>query len=119
MITSCGEMCNDNRFELITRYKQKLIDGTNVETAKDEMVVLDNILFRFWQMGWLDKLEKYEEMATPYKNAIPEYEHSLRAEAVKEFAEQVKMAFYYEFDELIPSIIADKIDNIVKEMVGE
>ena len=29
------------------------------------------------------------------------------------------MAFYYEFDELIPSIMADKIDNLVKEMVGE
>lgn len=42
-----------------------------------------------------------------------------KAEAVKEFAEQVKMAFYYEFEELIPSIMADKIDNILKEMVGE
>ena len=41
------------------------------------------------------------------------------AYAIKEFAEQVKMAFYYEFDELIPSIMADKIDNLVKEMVGE
>ncbi len=40
-------------------------------------------------------------------------------EVVKEFAEQVKMAFYYEFDELIPSIMADKIDELVKEMVGE
>ena len=29
--------------------------------------------------------------------------------AVKEFAESVKMAFYYEFDELIPSTMADKI----------
>ena len=36
--------------------------------------------------------------------------------AVKEFAEIVKMAFYYEFDELIPSIMADKIDELVKEM---
>lgn len=42
-----------------------------------------------------------------------------RTEAIKEFAEQVKMAFYYEFDELIPSIMADRIDNLVKEMVGE
>ena len=41
------------------------------------------------------------------------------AEAVKEFAKQVKMAFYYEFDELIPSIMADKIDNLVNEMVGD
>ena len=42
-----------------------------------------------------------------------------RKQAVKEFAERVKMAFYYEFDELIPSIMADKIDEIVKEVCGE
>ena len=41
-----------------------------------------------------------------------------KTETIKEFAEQVKMAFYYEFDELIPSIMADKIDNLVKEMGG-
>lgn len=39
--------------------------------------------------------------------------------AVKEFAESVKMAFYYEFDELIPSTMADKIDGIVKEVLHE
>ena len=42
-----------------------------------------------------------------------------RKQAVKEFAERVKMAFYYEFDELIPSIMADKIDEIVKEVCRE
>lgn len=44
---------------------------------------------------------------------------SARKKAVKEFAEKVKMAFYYEFDEIIPSIMADKIDNLVKETVGD
>ena len=38
--------------------------------------------------------------------------------ALKEFAESVKMAFYYEFDELIPSTMADKIDELVKEVCG-
>ena len=42
-----------------------------------------------------------------------------RKQAVKEFAESVKMAFYYEFDELIPSIMADKIDELVEEVCGE
>ena len=42
-----------------------------------------------------------------------------RAEAIKEFAERVRMAFYYEFDELIPSIMSDKIDEIVKEMTED
>lgn len=40
-------------------------------------------------------------------------------EAVKEFAESVKMAIYYEFDELIPSRMADKIDELVKEVCGD
>ena len=39
----------------------------------------------------------------------------VRKQAVKEFAERVKRAFFYEFDEFIPSIMADKIDEIVKE----
>lgn len=47
-------------FELIKKYKQELIEYTNIESAPDEMAVLDNILFRFWQMGWLDKLERKE-----------------------------------------------------------
>ena len=53
-----GEICTDDRFELIQKYKEKLIQGTNIETAKEEMNVIDNILFRFWQMGWLEALEK-------------------------------------------------------------
>lgn len=42
-----------------------------------------------------------------------------RKQAVKEFAASVKLAFYYEFDELIPSIMADKIDALVKEVCGK
>ena len=50
-----GDTCGDNRFELIEKYKQKLLDATNIEDSPEEMAVIDNILFRFWQMGWLDK----------------------------------------------------------------
>lgn len=42
-----------------------------------------------------------------------------RKRAVRWFATSVKLAFYYEFDELIPSIMADKIDALVKEACGE
>ena len=38
-----------------------------------------------------------------------------KVQAVKEFAEKVKMAFFYEFDEIIPSIISDKIDELLKD----
>jgi hypothetical protein len=39
-------------------------------------------------------------------------------DTAEKFAERVKMAFYYEFDESIPSIMADKIDEIAKEITG-
>ena len=94
-----AEICGDNRFELIEKYKTKLIEATNIETAKDEMVVIDNILFRFWQMGWLDKLEA---------DVVPKSE-------VEKFAEEIKLEFYREFDEIIPSIMADKIDELKKK----
>lgn len=60
------EVCNDNRFELIEKYKQILMDCTNIETSPDEMKVIDNILFRFWQMGWLDLMEKQIPMKVKY-----------------------------------------------------
>ena len=50
-------ICGDNRLEIIQRAKEDLIKSTNIEMAKDEMAVLDSILFRAWQMGWLDKYE--------------------------------------------------------------
>lgn len=53
-----SDICTDNRFELIAKYKAKLIEATNIETSADEMAVIDNILFRVWQMGWLDRLEQ-------------------------------------------------------------
>ena len=48
-----GEICADNRFEIIAAYKKKLVEATNIQASPDEMAVIDNILFRFWQMGWL------------------------------------------------------------------
>lgn len=42
-----------------------------------------------------------------------------RTKSVKEVAERIKTAFYCEFEELIPSIMADKIDEIVKEVLNE
>lgn len=61
------------------------------------------------QQAEIERLKKYNtEVAYKHYN-----------DGIKEFADRVKMAFYYEFDELIPSIMADTIDNLVKEMVGD
>ena len=57
------ECCGDNRFAIIERAKQDLIKSTNIETSPDEMSVLDNILFRCWQMGWLSKYDYEKDIA--------------------------------------------------------
>lgn len=56
-----GEKCTDNRFEIIRRAKDILINGTNIETSPDEMKVLDNILFRCWQMGLFENSPAIKE----------------------------------------------------------
>lgn len=53
-----SEICNDARFEMIARIKKVLILNTNIETRKEEMDVIDSILFRLWQMGWLEIIDK-------------------------------------------------------------
>lgn len=57
-----NEICDDDRFELIAKAKQKLLDDTNITSREDEIAVLDDILFRCWQMGWLDQLRDAEVM---------------------------------------------------------
>lgn len=52
-------MCIDERFELISKAKAELLEATNIESSPEEMAVIDNILFRFWQMGWLDRKRTY------------------------------------------------------------
>lgn len=56
-----GEACNDNREILVSKYFELLKEYTNIETSHEEMGVVRNILFRMWQLGWLDRLEKTEK----------------------------------------------------------
>lgn len=49
---------DDNRFEVIEKARERLLLETNIVTSADEMKVLDNFLFRCWQMGWLDKYDR-------------------------------------------------------------
>ena len=53
-----GDICGDNRFIIIERAKEDILQSTNIESSKDEMKVLDDFLFRCWQMGWLNKYDK-------------------------------------------------------------
>ena len=51
------EICGDNRFEIIQKAKEDMIKSTNIESRPDDMAALDSIIYRAWQMGWLDKYE--------------------------------------------------------------
>lgn len=44
-----------SQFEIIARAKKALIESTNIETSPAEMAVLDDMLMRCWQMGWLER----------------------------------------------------------------
>lgn len=50
-----SDICGDNRFEIISKAKEDILNSTNISSSEDEMKVLDNFLFRCWQMGWLDR----------------------------------------------------------------
>lgn len=48
--------CGDYRFEVIAEAKRELLDQTNIESSPEEMAVIDNVLFRIWQMGWIPQM---------------------------------------------------------------
>lgn len=56
------ETCGDNRFEIIARAKKALLEKTNIEGSPEEMAVIDNFLFRCWQMGWLNGYDDVREV---------------------------------------------------------
>ena len=58
-----GDVCGDNRFEIIEKAKKYILENTNINTSPDEMKVLDTFLFRCWQIGWLKQFEPREDGA--------------------------------------------------------
>ena len=42
-----------------------------------------------------------------------------KKELAEKLAKRIKNEFYIQFDEIIPSIMADRIDEIVKEVLDE
>ena len=52
-----SDIYGDNSQEVIQKAKEHLLKVTNIENNKEEMQVLDNFLFRCWQMGWLKQYE--------------------------------------------------------------
>lgn len=59
--------------------------------------------------------EKAQKLASKSILKMQERNEQERKETAREIANEIKMAFYYEFDELIPSIMSDKIDSIIEK----
>ena len=88
-----------------------------------------DLMIEFDEMGFAPTTvcEDAEGLAVKWKEQVVNEIGRLEAQittlqaglkkAVEDVAERIKMAFYYEFDELIPSTMADKIDEIVKEVL--
>lgn len=64
----------------------------------------------------VDRLNKaMDSMVIEHKRLVD----IIKSEVIEEFAEEVKIEFYREFDEIIPSIMADKIDGLKKKYTAE
>lgn len=90
-----GQVCNDNRFELIEKAKQRLIKATNIETSPEEMKVLDSMLFRFWQMGWLENNnENYEILKERLEDKQKQLLRDIRYDYEKLFELKEQLNYY-------------------------
>ena len=88
------------------------VRNTTLQGLIDRLAELEDKIER----GELVEVPKGAVVLTPEERAEEmRLANEERKQVVREFAERVKMAFYYEFDELIPSIMADKIDELVEE----
>ena len=106
-IDECQDELNLVALDLINRL-QADVDNYKQIAENQQKIILDKAFEN-------KKLKAEIGRLKGIVNIVP----NATVEMLEEFAEQVKMAFYYEFDELIPSIMADKIDNLLKELVGE
>lgn len=48
-----GIIADCDRIFVIGKYRQRLIDSTNINESPEEMKVLNDLMFRLYQMGWL------------------------------------------------------------------
>lgn len=107
-------ICADNRFEIINKAKQHLLEATNIDTSPDEMKVLDNFLFRCWQMGWLKDYECESESRKSDQESykIGFHEGYEEAEIQREINETIKWDSPF-------ATIAEKLPLVNIEMIEE
>ena len=98
-----GDICGDNRFEIIADAKSDLLEATNINDSPEEMAVLDSFLFRCWQMGWLKKYELNEfEWCTDCKEYDQEKHCCHRwTKVIRQTITEVKRQYALEHPEVV------------------
>lgn len=88
-----------------------------LDDVADSVELLQNALFALNEelIAHKTEIKEQADLILSLSSIKTTVINEAKAEAVKEFAEAVKMQFYREFDEIIPSIMADAIDTLVKE----
>ena len=117
-------ICGDNRFEIIEKAKQAILEETNIKDDKAQMAELDNFLFRCWQMGWLKKYEQDNEgKALLY--AVEKTAERTKKEVIEKAVEWLANKLYvepiFEYDEddkPINYVCASSCDS-VEEFINE
>ena len=65
-------------------------------------------------------IEVMEEQAMDYvQRRCDEAVKESDSEKLQYLADQIKLRFYYHFEEIIPSVMSDEIDEILKEIESE
>ncbi len=124
-LKSCGDrvaICDDcpyyGKVHCSILAKQDIIERFNSLKAENaELTVSNEVLRRD-----VENLTRTLEEGGEEYRALKDKSNALQKEkkdAIEGVAERIKTAFYVEFDELIPSIMAGKIDEIVKEVLNE
>lgn len=111
-----NSISGDNRFEIIEKAKEKLLNATNIEDSKEEMKVLTNILFRMWQAGLINE-EKLEINKLQKENSIEEdiTRVKQRIEDVKEYIEYgLPYSEYLDLENSFDNILSD-YKRVLKE----
>lgn len=103
-----GAICGDNRFEIIKKAKQAILEETNIKDDKAQMAELDSFLFRCWQMGWL---KKYEEKESNEGQAL--------LYAVEKTAERTKGEMIEKASKFIYDTIFNWADNSYRQTFSE
>lgn len=80
-------ICGDNRFEIIEKAKQAILEETNIKDDKAQMAELDSFLFRCWQMGWLKKYEEESNEGQALLYAVEKTAERTKREMIKKAVE--------------------------------